>query len=70
MAETSGGLVVGRGRVLDHVLPPSIRKIGDVEPHGKRVPLGENVVGVLVDEPELEAAEALVEEVPTLVGDR
>lgn len=56
-AETRVGSSSGRGRVLDDVLPPSIRKITDVEPHGKRVPLGRNFVGVLVDEPELEPPE-------------
>jgi len=33
-----GGLVVGRGRVLDDVSHPSIRKITDVEPHGSEFP--------------------------------
>ena len=63
-------LLVAVRRMLDHVLPASVGQVGEIEPDGQRVPLGEDLVRRLVDEPELKAAEALVEQVPALVRDR
>jgi hypothetical protein len=61
--------VVGR-RVLDDVLPAPVREVVHVEAHRQRVPLHGDVVGLGIDEPELESGEALVEQVPALVRDR